>query len=81
LQGVLMRAFSVRNRRGKVLAIGAVPNPKSPGFVIMRARRYENDADLRRAIERLTGIAPRVHEWQTGRKGCARVIRPEVRHG
>lgn len=51
-----MRAFFIRNAANKVLAIGALRMPHDDGFVMMKAKRYENDGDLVRAIEKLTGM-------------------------
>jgi hypothetical protein len=55
--GEPLAGFFIRNKRGKVLAIGS----HAPGraFVIMKAKRYEHDLDLCRAIRRWTGLWPR----------------------
>lgn len=84
-QGVLMRAFFVYNRRGKVLALGAVRHGDSLGYCLMHAKRLENDLPLVQAVERLTapvtGVTVRRHEWEKGRKGCQRIVRPADRGG
>jgi hypothetical protein len=56
LQGDPLRAFSVCNRRGKCLAIGAMHGADSPGFLVMHAKRYQRDNSLVGAVERLTGL-------------------------
>ena len=60
--GEPFRGFSIRNRRGKLLAIGCGPaanGSRADCFVVMHAPRYEHDLDLCRAIRRLTGSTPR----------------------
>ena len=54
LQGNLLAGFFVRNRIGKLVAIGA--NPKSGnGFVTPSHKCYARDVDLCRALGTLTG--------------------------
>jgi hypothetical protein len=74
LQGFMMRAFHVLNRKGKTLAIGAVPLNGDSGFCVMQRKRYERDFNLVRAVESLTGIPVRLHYWEKGRKGHANVL-------
>jgi hypothetical protein len=57
--GQELRGFWVANSRGHGLALGAVPTADDPGFVVMRAKRYERDLDLCRKVRQLTGMTPR----------------------
>ena len=52
----IFAGYVVKNRLGKVIAIGAIPVPSQgiDGFVIMSAKRYWHDKDLVKAVERLT---------------------------
>lgn len=52
--GTPLAGFNIRNKHGKLLAIGA-DNPGSK-FLIISCRRYDNDRPLVAAIERMTGI-------------------------
>lgn len=60
--GSPLRGFFVRNKRGKVMALGCGPKEgghKPASFVVMHAKRYAHDLDLCRAVRKLTGCAPR----------------------
>jgi len=48
--GTRLAGFLVFNKVGKTIALGALGH-----FVIMAAQRYENDKDLVRKIEKITG--------------------------
>lgn len=64
LEGNPIRGFEVLNKQNKVLAIGCLPSETNPGFIVMHAKRYERDFDLMKAIEKLTGIKPRIHVYK-----------------
>jgi len=72
LQGVLMRAFFVYDGAGRTMALGAVPQGSSPGFCVMKARRYERDLPRVAAVERLCGVPVRRHRYSY--KGRKRVV-------
>jgi hypothetical protein len=57
--GEPLAGFSVRNRIGKSIAVGAACLDSSRSFVQMSAKRYANDAPLVDKIARLTGLIPR----------------------
>ncbi len=59
--GRLLAGFFIRNRQHKVLATGALPINGS-GFLVMKAKRYEHDADLVSKCERMTGLTARHRE-------------------
>ena len=49
--------FTIRNRQGKAIAIGAIRSPSnSHAFLRVLSPRYEHDVDLVRKCERLCGI-------------------------
>lgn len=52
LDGTISRGFFVRNRKGKVLAIGSFAGD---GFVIPAAKKHAKDVSLCQALLRLTG--------------------------
>jgi len=54
-KGRLYRGYFIYNRLNKALAIGADSTTNDPGFCFMTAKRYQNDKDLMKAIERLIG--------------------------
>lgn len=56
LDGSTCRGFFVRNRKGKVLAVGATAKGDDPGFVHPHAKRYARDVELCKALARLTGL-------------------------
>ena len=51
--GTVLAGFSIRNKAGKLLAIGA--DNHGSRFLIMSHPRYDHDRDLVAAVERLTG--------------------------
>ncbi len=53
-------AFFVRDRSGKVLALGCFG---SQPFLLAQTKRVERDGALVVAIERLTGVSMRRHEY------------------
>lgn len=53
--GTPLRGFFVRNRIGKLIAIGA-----ENSFVQISRPRYSHDASLVTKIGRLTGLTPRL---------------------
>ena len=71
LQGDTMRAFFVRNRKKKVLAIGATATASDPGFVIPKAKRYARDLSLCVAISRLTGVPIKWNLRWNGKRYCS----------
>ena len=54
ITGAILPGFFVRNRVGKVLAIGAYS--QDGGFVMPSRKRYAKDVDLCRALGKLTGL-------------------------
>lgn len=52
MTGEALAGFSIRNRAGRIVAMGA-----DRSFLRIAAPRYENDADLVRACERLAGVS------------------------
>lgn len=58
-----LRGFVVRNKTGKVMAMGATGS-----FVIMNARRYERDRDMVAKVERLTSLTVRLSARAKGEK-------------
>jgi hypothetical protein len=52
--GEPLRGFTVVNKRGKVLALGATGN-----FVLLHAPRYARDKTLVAKVVKLTGLEPR----------------------
>jgi hypothetical protein len=52
--GEALRGFTVVNKRGKILALGATGN-----FVILHAKRYAKDRTLVAKVAKLTGLEPR----------------------
>jgi hypothetical protein len=49
--GEALAGFKVKNRVGRIVAFGA-----DRAYLRMTAGRYENDADLVRACERIAGV-------------------------
>lgn len=57
LDGTISRGFFVRNRKGKVLALGCFAGDKIAGdaFVIPAAKKHAKDVSLCQALLKLTG--------------------------